>query len=170
MCSSLPNIVEWSVVWAAPLKLVALFGSSWKSCCSCALAEPVCHWNSYQTLVPYRQCIFGTRRKQALKSGYICEKSGELFWTTTEIDITKRLKAMHTSSGTGRNKSQTNSGAWRACKKTSFFICMSTTVMKQTGSITQSNSKSYLYYEDSPSSLVGCWLCCLRWLLLQWYK
>lgn len=129
MCSSLPNRVEWSVVWAAPLKLVVLFGSSWKSCCSCALAEPVCHWNSYQTLVPYRQCIFGTRRKQALKSGYICEKSGELFWTTTEIDITKRLKAMHTSSGTGRNKSQTSSGAWRACKKTSFFICMSTTIL-----------------------------------------
>lgn len=46
-----------------------------------------------------------------MKSGYVHEKSGELFFTATEMDITKRLRAMHTRSGRARNKSQSAAGA-----------------------------------------------------------
>ena len=46
-----------------------------------------------------------------MKSGYVPKKSGESFCLAMEMDVTKSLKAMHTSSGTARNKSQTDSGA-----------------------------------------------------------
>lgn len=46
-----------------------------------------------------------------MKSDYACQKSGESFCPATEMDVTTRLKAMHTSSGRARNKSQADSGA-----------------------------------------------------------
>jgi len=46
-----------------------------------------------------------------MESGYVHEKSGELFCTATEMDITKRLKAMLTGNGRARKKPQTDSGA-----------------------------------------------------------
>lgn len=44
-----------------------------------------------------------------MKSGCVGERSGGSFCRAMEVDTLRRLKVMHSSSGRGRNKSQTDS-------------------------------------------------------------
>lgn len=88
-----------------------------------------------------------------MESGCIHEKSGGLFWTAVEMNISKRLKVMH-NSGRARTKSQNDWWACVAYKKTDFLIWMSTIIMKEPGCIT----KNYKRLQNSSFCLAGCWL------------